>query len=174
MVIYYKDKPIPIMMVRDRPTTHPVAQVLAKTKKGKRKIWQFHEVLEAKRMALRIVYDTLGVEESASFKIAVFLVQKPRSVRYGLEIVSGRQRCAICKCDMAYLKFGFPVCKYHYRKGEDDPPCPICNPAPIVKHKPCRHCVVGIVREEGALYGTVCTVCQGTGIFIRIKKGKRT
>jgi hypothetical protein len=131
-VIMFKDDPVPIMIVRDQATTFPVAQVLSKTKRGKRQIWMFRGVIEAKRMAIRIAFDTLDVDEAESFKLAVFKVRRKRSERYGLEVIKGRKSCCICQCDMAYEKYGYPVCKYHRRHGESDPPCPVCNwPKPV-------------------------------------------
>ena len=121
------------MIVRDRPTVFPVAQVLSRLKGGKRKIWEFEGANEARRMGIRIVYDTLGVEYSESFKLSVFIIRKPRSIKYGLELVKGRRVCVLCSCIQTHEKYGFPVCKYHWRYGEDDPPCPTCNPPKPVK-----------------------------------------
>lgn len=38
-----------------------------------------------------------------------------------------RKRCTLCRCTATTEIYGFPVCRYHYRHGEEDPPCPICT-----------------------------------------------
>ena len=135
-IIYFKDDPVPIIMVRDQPTTHPIAQVLGKMKAGRKKIWMFETPREARLIGIRICFDTLGVEESESFRLNAFIIRRPRSVRYGLELVKGRVLCTKCQCHMVYEVFGQPRCKYHYRAKHDAGPCPTCQPkAPISNSK---------------------------------------
>jgi hypothetical protein len=135
MKIYFKRSPVPVMMLRKRPTTLAPAQVLSRTVKGKREPWLFPKVNEARRIALRICYDTLAAYDKIPerLRLRLYVYRRPRSVMYGIEVVEGRKRCCICHCDMQYEKFGFPVCTYHYRKKESDPPCPVCNWPPVVK-----------------------------------------
>jgi len=160
--IYFKDDIVPIIIVRDQATTFPIAQVLSKTVKGRRTIWEFRKAIEAKRMAIRIAFDTLDQEDIESFKLALFVVRKPRSLRYGLEVVVGRRLCVLCQCDMAYEKYGFPVCKYHRRNGESDPPCPVCDTTPKKSCGACGGSGVGPLDD-----GAKCSVCNGSGIKTR-------
>lgn len=38
-----------------------------------------------------------------------------------------RGHCSLCQCPAVIEKCGLRVCAYHYRYGEEDPPCPICS-----------------------------------------------
>ena len=39
-----------------------------------------------------------------------------------------QRRCVLCLCNASLELNGFPVCRWHYRNGESDPPCPVCQP----------------------------------------------
>lgn len=126
-VVFFKDDRVPILVLRGHPTVYPVAQVLAKIKAGRKKIWMFKSPNEARQIAVRICYDTLGVDYSESFKLSEFIIRRPRSIRYGLELVRGRVSCHHCACLMEYERFGHRLCRFHY-KHKPDVRCTDCTP----------------------------------------------
>jgi hypothetical protein len=178
-LIFFKDSVVPIMVVRDQPTVFPVAQVLSKLKGGKRKIWMFESPNEARLIALRIVYDTLGVEISESFKLSAFIIRRARSIRYGLEVTKGRKICEKCECVMTHERMGHPLCRYHYLSKADAPDCPTCYPPTPIKLPKmirCRDCNgdgTTPLDKTGGTGPTDCVTCGGSGQVPKKKKKRK-
>lgn len=128
MPLRLRGKPLGLMIVRQQPTTFPVAHVLSKLKAGRRVMIEYLEVNEARRAAINIAYESLDAEDAPdSFKLAVFQIARPKAIRYGLEVVRGRRACARCLCDALYEVFGSFVCAHHRRAKTA---CPNCHPKP--------------------------------------------